>query len=111
LGSGGDKLLRLSALSIPSPGKLDLNDNDMIVDYAGARSPTLSAIESLIASARNFGAWNGSGLTSTAAKSNQQANTTLGAIEASDYKNVTGGTTFDGETIDNSAVLVKYTYY
>jgi hypothetical protein len=39
-------------------------------------------------------------------------NTTLGAIEAADYLSIYGpGATFDGQAIDNTAVLVKYTYY
>ena len=33
-------------------------------------------------------------------------------IEATDFKTVYGtGATFDGQTIDTTAVLVKYTYY
>jgi hypothetical protein len=33
-------------------------------------------------------------------------------MEASDYKSISAlNTTFDGEPIDNSAVLIKYTYY
>jgi hypothetical protein len=97
------------SLAIPS-GKLDLNDNDMIVDYAAVSQ--LSAIQTLINSARAGGAWTGSGITSSSAKNNAQHNSTLGAMEATDYKSIYGQSAlFGGQSIDNSAVLVKYTYY
>src|ERR1041385_7293630 len=39
-------------------------------------------------------------------------NTTLGAMEATDYKAIYGANaTFDGQAIDTTAVLIKYTYY
>jgi subtilisin-like proprotein convertase family protein len=90
-------------------GLLDLNDNDMIFDYRG--SAQLPAVQLLINAARNGGAWDGtSGITSTTARNNAQHNTTLGAMEATDYATVHGGP-FDGETLDGTAVVVKYTYY
>jgi hypothetical protein len=110
LAPGGNKLLQLTALTINGNSKLDLNDNDMIVDYTGA-SP-LASIQSLINSARAGGAWTGSGITSGSARNNPAHNTTLGAMEATDYKSVYGPSAlFDGQSIDNTAVLVKYTYY
>lgn len=91
-------------------GRMDLNDNDMILTYTGATQ--LGTIQALINSARNNGLWDGQGLTSTSAKNRVPANTTLAAIEASDYQLVNGpSATFDGETIDTTTVLVKYTYY
>ena len=66
----------------------------------------------MINSARNGGAFTGNGLNSTNARNASPTNTTLGAIEGSEYHGVYGaGATFDGETFDNSSVLVKYTYY
>jgi regulation of enolase protein 1 (concanavalin A-like superfamily) len=98
------------ALSITGSGSLDLQNNDLIVDYSGASE--LASIQSLINSARNGGAWTGAGLTSTSAKNANPKNTTLGAIEATEFKSIYGdAATFDGESIDASAVLVKYTYY
>jgi hypothetical protein len=94
-----------------SGGLIDLNDNDFIVDYTGASQ--LAAVQALINSARNGGAWTGTtGITSTAARTADPKNTTLGAMEATDYKSLYGSTaTFDGQAIDNDAVLVKFTYY
>jgi hypothetical protein len=97
---------KLSSLAINGSGTLDLRDSDLILDYTGA-SP-LASIQTLINTARNGGTWTGSGLTSSAARDNAAHNTTLGAIEAADYP---GGSTFDGEPLDATMVLVKYTYY
>jgi hypothetical protein len=61
---------------------------------------------------RNGGGWNGTGITSSAAATMTAHNTTLGAMDFSDYWSVYGkGATFDGEPLDSTAVLVKYTYY
>jgi hypothetical protein len=69
-------------------------------------------VQALINLGRNGGAWNGNGITSTTAGANAQDNTTLGAMEASDFLAIYGGgALFDGRAIDNSAVLVKYTWY
>ena len=107
---GGSNVLDTKGLTITGTGKLDLNDNDMIVDYAFASQYT--AIRNMIAAARAGGAWSGNGITSTAAKNAPQDNTTLGVMEASDFKSIYGtSATFAGRTIDSTAVLVKYTYY
>jgi hypothetical protein len=108
--AGGDKLLLTRSLSLAGTGTLDLFDNDLIVDYTVA-SP-LATVASLIRSARNGGDWDGAGITSTPAANNATADTTLGAIESSDYQSVYGaGAPFAGEPTDSTMVLVKYTYY
>jgi hypothetical protein len=109
LTAGGGKVLRSAALSIPGTGKLDLNDNSLIVDYSGASK--LTAIRTLINSGRAGGAWTGAGITSSAAKNANPKNTTLGAIEASDFKSIYGDAPFQGQSIDSTTVLVQYTYY
>jgi hypothetical protein len=110
LTAGGSKVLTTAALSVTGTGKLDLNDNDLILDYTGASQ--LAAVQALINAARNGGAWNGAGLTSSTAAANAQHNTTLGAMEATDFKAIYGaGALFDGQTIDTTAVIVKYTWY
>jgi hypothetical protein len=98
-----------SSLSVAGAGsKLDLNNNDLLIDYTTA-SP-LAAVQSLINAARAGGSWAGDGLTSTTAKDNPSGNTTLGAIESGDFIPLYGNT-FRGAEIDSTAVLVKYTYY
>ena len=96
---------QLDDLSLDDAATLDLGANGLIVAYTGA-SP-LSSVEGFIRTARNGGAWTGAGLTSSAARNNVAGNTTLGAMESTDYP----GSTFAGRTIPARAVLIKYTYY
>jgi hypothetical protein len=108
MSAGGNRVLVTSALNIDAAGKLDLNDNDMILEYSGASQ--VAMVQALVNSARAGGAWNGNGITSSAAAGNPLVNTTLGVVDAADYVALHGNT-FDGQTIDTTAVLVKYTYY
>ncbi|MBC8108633.1 MAG: hypothetical protein H7Z14_18765, partial [Anaerolineae bacterium] len=71
-----------------------------------------AAIQSLINSARAGGAWTGSGITSSNAFSANPKNKTLGVMEASEFKSLYGDAAlFGGQTLDSTAILVKYTYY
>jgi T5SS/PEP-CTERM-associated repeat protein len=99
---------RVQTLTIPGStnawqGKLDLNDNDLVIDYSGA-SP-LNTVANQIKSGRAGGAWNGNGITSSAAAVNPR--TALGYGEAS----ALGLSSFSGQSVDSTAVLVKYTFY
>jgi hypothetical protein len=96
------------ALSLTGIATLDLGENDLIDDYSGA-SP-LASIQTAIASGYNQGRWNNSGLTSSAAATH--AGTALGFAEASDVLGLSGSNTasFDGQTVDASTVLIKYTW-
>jgi GH18 family chitinase len=106
----GGRALVTKALTLAGTGTLDLNDNNLIIDYT--TTTPLPAVQSLINAARSGGTWTGSGITSSSAKNNPTHNTTLGAMEASEFKNLYGASAlFDGESIDSTAVLVKYTYY
>src|SRR5262249_36967151 len=89
LTGGGDRLLVTGSITLNGTSRLDLHDNDLLVDYTGA-SP-LAAIQTLINSARAGGAWTGIGLTSSAAHDNAAHNTTLGAMESTDYATAHGG--------------------
>jgi hypothetical protein len=110
LAAGSDRLLSVTALSIGDSAALDLNDNDLIVDYPS--SSQLGAVQAWINSARAGGAWTGPGITSSAARNANPRSTTLGVMEASEYKSIYGlDSHFDDEAIDSTAVLVKYTYY
>jgi hypothetical protein len=109
--ANGNRVLVVKSIALSGTAKLDLFDNDLMVDYTGA-SP-LSAIQALINTARNGGDWLGaSGITSTTARTASPQNTTLGAMEGSEYIGIYGGgAQFDGNPVDSTAVLVKYTYY
>src|SRR5262249_12785264 len=97
--AGSNSVLVARQLSLAAAAKLDLFDNDLILDYAGASQ--LPAVQALINAARNGGMWNSSGIASGTAKENAQHNTTLGAMEAADYLALYGqNATFDGEALD-----------
>jgi hypothetical protein len=90
--------------------KLDLNDNDLVVNYAPADPSPFGDLYGYIRSGRNFGAWNGTGVNSSAAAADPNQITGLGLVEGSDYTAATGLTTFSGYSMDGTEVLVKYTY-
>jgi hypothetical protein len=106
LAANGNLVLRTSWLSISSNSKLDLNDNDLIVDYTGA-TPMNDVATKLIA---------GHGATPAGIYS-PQANSsgglrTLGIAEARDVVGISGAqtATFSGQTVDATTILVKFTY-
>ena len=95
----------LGTLSIGTTGQVDLGGNDMIV-----HSNSLSSIVGEISQGFNAGgtAWAGNGLTSSAAAATR--NTALG-VELNSPGSGTLVTTFDGQTVSSTDVLVKYTYF
>jgi len=106
----GNRVINTQGLNLAGTAKLDLNDNDLLLDYTGATQ--YASIQAKIASGRNGGLWNGAGIISTAAKNRVPKNTTLGILEGSDFKAFYGAAaTFDGQALDTSAILVKYTWY
>jgi hypothetical protein len=110
LGANGTSRLVTSSLSIAAGGLLDLGDNDLLLDYTGASQ--LAAVQQLINAARTGGSWTGKGLGSSAARNSPQHNTTLGAMESSEYQSIYGpGASFDGEPLDATMILAKYTWY
>jgi hypothetical protein len=94
-----------------SGSHLDLADNDLILIGAGAAGRTSAA--DLVASGRNSGAWDGGGLISSAAAASFAANgfdsTTLGVVLNGELPNG-AYPTFDGQSVGENDVLVKYTY-
>jgi hypothetical protein len=118
--ANGSRVLRTSALSISDSSKLNLNDNDMIIDYSGgvAASPIgswsglgYSGVTGMIARGYNHSAWDGSGLITTMPAA-RAGLTTLAIAEASQAFGLAGNQTalFSGQTVDATTVLVKYTY-
>ncbi len=111
LATNGGRILVAKQLTIESGGdaEFDLADNDLLIDYDGLASPLLS-VEGWIRTASNAGVWDGPGLTSSAARTAPLAITTLGALRGDEYRAL-GNTSFDNEPVDDSSVLVKYTYF
>ncbi|MBC8105492.1 MAG: PEP-CTERM sorting domain-containing protein, partial [Anaerolineae bacterium] len=110
--NGGDTgTSRAGTLSIAGgatpTATLDLRNNDLIVT-----SGTYAAITNAITFARNAGAWNRPGLTSSAAGAANPKNKTLGTLTGTEFHAAQGaGALFDGFTIANTDILVKFTYY
>ena len=107
---GGATLLSTPALSIDAPnlGQLDLADDDAIIDYTGT-SP-INSMHSLLTSGYAGGAWTGAGINSSiaagvAANVGNLNKTAIGYAEAS----ALGIGTFDGQAVDGTAVLLRYT--
>jgi hypothetical protein len=99
------KTIRVQQVSIGAGGEFDLNNGAMIVDYTGS-SPA-AALAGLLASGFDNGAWNGPGIASSAAANDGAAMHGLGYAEASDL----GVNSFMGQSIDGTAVLIRYTNY
>jgi len=83
-----NSLIDTASLSITGDGTVDLGSGQMIVGNSN-----LAAITDFIRRARNNGAWNGPGLTSSAARADAQGITTLGIL-----------------LNDDNSILVRYTY-
>jgi len=100
-------------LNITNGTTLDLGDNDLIFDYDnnGVADPAKTAqVMALIVSGFNGGVWNGTGLTSSAARSiagnsAMPYKTALGYAEAGK----TGLGSFDGIPVDGDMLLIRYT--
>ncbi|MBC8105215.1 MAG: matrixin family metalloprotease [Anaerolineae bacterium] len=107
----GTRILRTNSLTIDPTGKLELFNNALMIDYSAASA--IQDVQTYIATARNGGAWDGAGgITSFNASIANPRNRGLGAIEATDYKLANGAAaTFFGQTLDDSAVVVRLTYY
>jgi hypothetical protein len=120
VGVNGSRILRTSGLSIGDDSTLNLNDNDLIIDYTGgtAASPigswngsAYTGVTGLIARGYNFSAWDGNALVTTTANA-RAGLTTLAPAEAGTSLGITGNqtATWNGQTIDGTTVIVKYTY-
>lgn len=108
-GSGDAGVSKLEELSIESGATADLADSALMIDYQGA-SP-IGPLRMLIATGSAGGAWNGTGLTSSAAQAVASGaavhKTALGLGEASDL----GINQYAGLSLDSTSVVVLYTYF
>ena len=104
--------------SLPTiTGKLNLNDNDLVVDYTGGspigswNGAAYTGVTGLVQSASNGGAWDGNGIT-TGMSFVDPTTRTLGVNEASTVLGLSGSATdtWNGVTVDATSVIVKYTY-
>ncbi len=104
--ANGDRSIYTQSLGMTSTSLLDLADNDLILDYTGA-SPMPGIIGVLIAGF-NGGGWNGAaGITSSVAALGTTNG--IGVAEATDLF-TTFPATFAGVSVDNTSILLKYTF-
>jgi large repetitive protein len=105
----GNRILRTTGLYLDAAAKLNLNDNDLIVDYTGGAgaSPMTDIVANIVAGR----AATPSGIFSTQANASDGLRA-LGVAEASDVLGIAGSqtATFSGQTVDATTVLVKFTY-
>jgi len=108
--AGGTRSIKTRTIdvNIAAGGRLDLKDNRLIVDYDSA-SP-VAHVHDLIAAARDYGAWDLSGITTSLA--GNEGLYALACAEASDvlFLGATETQMWGGQPVDSSAVLVRYTY-
>ena len=106
LTAGGEKVLVSSFVNLSGTARLDLTDNNMVVDYTGV-SP-MPTFRGRLLSGFNGGAWTGTGIFSSAAQA--QPNTGIGYAEATDLFTVFPAT-FKGVSVDSTALLFAHTLY
>lgn len=100
--------VKVASIGIGSANIVDQVDNKLVV---GSATALLSVVD-YIRGARNGGAWNGSGLTSTAAKNHPTLSTTLGVLSGLEFHGIYGaGAPFGGVEVDDTDTLVRYTWY
>jgi alpha-amylase len=108
---------RLTGLTIASAnnawtGTLNLNNNDLVFESTAANAATdLGRLTSQLASGFNNGAWNGTGIDSAAAASDNTRLHALGIIQNIKSDGTALYNSFDGQSVDTNSLLIKYTYY
>ena len=114
----GSFVLRTKNLSIAEDAngnptaRLDLTTNYLILDY-GASDPNPAAdVAAWVSAGYNAasGYWNGYGITSSTAADEANLLTALGVIDNTSLL-VGQRTTFAGQTVDDTCILIKYTYW
>ncbi|HEV8606351.1 MAG TPA: right-handed parallel beta-helix repeat-containing protein [Tepidisphaeraceae bacterium] len=109
--ANGNRFLKTSGLTISATAGLNLVDNDLIFQStAGAKTADLAALTSLITTGRAGGAWNGNGISSSAAAADSLRSTTLGVIVNDAGGGIVIRGALDGQTVDANTILIKYTY-
>ncbi len=108
MSQNGSRVLVTDNLTVGN-GKLNLVDNDMIVhsgDIGSWNGSAYTGITGRVQSGRGDGSWNGNGIVTSMTDATTSLLTTLAMASAGDL----GVDSFDGESVDAGAVLVKYTW-
>jgi hypothetical protein len=100
----GSRVLRVPSINASAPAVINVADNVVIVDYTQRRADELPTIVALLTSGYNGGAWNGPGINSSVAAA--IPGRALGYAIPAD---IGSPTTFAGQTIDATSILIRYT--
>jgi autotransporter-associated beta strand protein len=107
---------RLATLAIDAGARLDVGAAKFAVtnatDIGSWTGSNYTGITGLIASGRNGGAWNGSGIVTSQSQAAAGNLTSIGVATASQVKGIASTATavFAGQTVSGSDTLVMYTY-
>ena len=107
---------RFATLTLGTGGKLDINNNALIIAASLAGSWNGSAYDGVtgyVASGRNNGAWDGSaGIITSETNATTSSYTMIGVGSAEDVRHISGTQTslWKGQVVSASDVLVAYTY-
>lgn len=100
----GTRVLSTAALSLTATAKLDLTNNTLLL-HSSNLTADHDKLRASLQSARNGGLWNGPGLTSSLATNSGSELHSLTLMKAADL----GLTTFKGQPVDASTLIVTYT--
>jgi autotransporter-associated beta strand protein len=96
---------RLTDLSFTGNGTLDLNDNDLIIDYAATGPNPMVKLQNWVL--QGYADSPTAGKTGIISTTGQSAGNTMLAL----FDNaITGLPSFDGQTVDATTIIGKYTY-
>jgi hypothetical protein len=117
--AGGATRIVTRSIDVRDSGTLDLNDNDLIIAQGSVDAGRIGAwngsaysgVTGMLASASNYGAWDGPGIGSTAAGASAGLKT-LAAAPISTLLGLEPGATalWDGQTVGANDIVIKYTY-
>jgi hypothetical protein len=105
LTGGGTLALPGGAFAMAAGGTLDLTTGNLVVDYDAAGPNPYDDVEAWVASGYNGGGWNGAGIASSTAAGDGLPT----ALAVADNVGL-GLASLEGEPLDGTEVLVKFTW-
>ncbi len=115
-GGGNNRVIKTPVVSIGAGGKIDIQDNKLIVTStpigAANSSNTYSGITGMIQAGRASGNWSGNGIVTSQSTATITGLTSIGVASAAQVKGIdaTATTVWAGQTVSGSDALVMYTY-
>jgi hypothetical protein len=108
---GSGSVLVTNGLSIGANARLDLGDNDLVLQATAAnRDAMLALVNGLLHSGRNGGTWDGPGINSSTAALDPERITGLSAILNDQGNGTVVRGTVGGQTVNINSIVVKHTY-